>query len=857
MPSPLSFRAALLAAGLLFVAPHALFAQMLPFPLPAPTPGVTGYDPAIPTPEEVIGHRIGTKHTEPHQVIAYFRAVAAVSDRVTLEEHARTYEGRPLIHAYVTSPANQARLEDLRRANLRLSEAPGSVSDEDLREMPAVIYQGYSIHGNEASGTEAAVLYLYHLAAGRGPAVEDALEHVVVILDPMFNPDGRNRFTTWVNQNRGAVATADPQDREHVEPWPGGRTNHYWFDLNRDWLPAQHPESQGRLAVFHRWRPQILTDHHEMGGNATYFFQPGIPSRTNPNTPARNQELTAEIAKYHGEALDRIGSLYYSEESFDDFYYGKGSTYPDVNGAIGILFEQASSRALKREVVDGVLDYAFTIRNHFMTSLSTLKAAVNMRERLLRHQRDFYRDAPDVAKSLLVKAYVVSRTPARTRADALAKLLLRHRIRLYELARDVEAEGRTYRAGEAFIIPLDQPQTRLVKAVMERVRTFEDSLFYDVSAWTLPLAFDVDYAEVRRNPGSLLGVPVTEVTRGGGRLVGDTSNVAYVMRWNRYYAPRALYRFETAGAHPRVMTDAFTAMVDGQPQSFPAGSVIIPAVERSGAVAGLHEIAERAVAEDAVEIFAVDGGLTPVGPDLGGPGGRVLDAPDIALITGTGASSYNTGEAWHLLTERFHIPITLLDADRVGSSDLRRYDTIILAGGSYGPLPAEKIKAWVRGGGRLIALANAVDWAVRNELANLKKKPFDLDSLVRDLPYDQLSDARGAQVIGGAIFEVTFDATHPLAYGLGETLPVFRSGNTFYEPSEEPGTNVGVYSFRAVLSGYVSKEKLAAAPGSAAVVARRFGQGRVILLMDDPNFRAFWYGSNRLFLNAIFFGGAF
>ncbi len=857
MPLLPSFRTLTFLTVLLFVAPLTLFAQALPFPMAVPTPGVTGYDPAIPKPEEVIGHRIGTKHTEPHQVIEYFRAVARISDRVKLQEHARTYEGRPLIHAYVTSPANQARLEDLRRANLRLSEAPKSVSDDDLRTMPAVIYQGYSIHGNEASGTEAAVLYLYYLAAGQGPAVEDALDNVVIILDPMFNPDGRNRFTTWVNENRGAVATADPQDREHNEPWPGGRTNHYWFDLNRDWLPAQHPESQGRLALFHHWRPQILTDHHEMGGNATYFFQPGIPSRTNPNTPARNQELTAEIAKFHGEALDQIGSLYYSEESFDDFYYGKGSTYPDVNGAIGILFEQASSRALKREVVDGVLDYAFTIRNQFMTSLSTLKAAVNMRERLLRHQREFYREAPDVAKDLPVKGYVVSRNPARTRADALASLLLRHRIRLYELARDVEAEGRTYRAGEAYLIPMDQPQVRLVKAVMERVRTFPDSLFYDVSAWTLPLAFDVDYAEIRRNPANLIGAPIQQVTPGGGRLVGDSSNVAYVMPWNRYYAGRALYRFQTAGAHPRVMTAAFTAMVDGQPQSFPAGSIIIPAVERGGAVPGLRGIAEQAVKEDAVEIYAVDGGLTPFGPDLGGPGGRVLDAPDIALITGSGASSYYTGEVWHLLTERFHIPITLLDADRVGRSDLQRYDTIVLAGGSYGPLPAEKIKEWVRDGGRLIALTSAVDWAVRNDFAKLERKPFDLDSLLRGLPYDQVTDARGAQVIGGSIFEVAFDVTHPLAYGLGETLPVFRTGNTFYEPSEEPGTNVGVYSYRAILSGYISKEKLAAASGSAAVVARRHGQGRVILIMDDPNFRAFWYGSNRLFLNAIFFGSAF
>lgn len=849
------FFGGLLASCLLIVLP--VRAQELPFTLETPLPGVTGYDPAIPTPDEVIGHRIGTRHTEPHQVVAYFRAVAAASERVVLEEHGRTYEGRPLIHAIVTAPANHARLDAIREANLRLSEAPGSVDDALLASMPVILYQGYSIHGNEASGTEAAVLYLYHLAAGQGPAVEEALEQAVILLDPMFNPDGRHRFTTWVNGNRGRVPTADPQDREHNEPWPGGRTNHYWFDLNRDWLPAQHPESQGRLDLFHAWRPQVLTDHHEMGGDATYFFQPGIPSRTNSNTPPLNQELTAAIAAYHARALDRIGSLYYTEESFDDFYYGKGSTYPDINGAVGILFEQASSRALVREVVDGTLHYAFTVRNQFVTSLSTLEAAVAMRERLLRYQRDFYAGAAAFAREQPVKAYVVGLAPGRTRAQALAALLRRHCIRVYELARDVEAGGHRFRAGDAYVVPLDQPQARLIKAVMERVNAFQDSLFYDVSAWTLPLAFDVPYGEVRRDPSGLLGPEVTRVSMDGGRLVGGRSDVAYVMRWNRYFAPRALYRFLEAGIRPRLMHEPFTAVVAGKEVAFERGAVVVPVVPRDGAEVEVQALVERAVAEDHVEIYAVDAGLTPGGPDLGGPSGSVLEQPRIALLTGSGTSSYQVGEAWHLLNERFGIPVSLLDVDDVGRADLSRYNTLVLAGGSYGPLPADKVRAWVREGGRLVALGSAVGWAVRQELADLDEKPFDLDSLLRPLPYGAIDRARGAQVIGGSIFEARLDGTHPLAYGLGPTLPVFRTSSTFYQPAKEPGTNVAVYTDDPVLSGYISKERRAQAPGSVAVVARRYGRGRVVLIMDQPNFRAFWWGSNRLFLNAVFFGGAF
>lgn len=539
------------------------------FPLPLALPESVSYDSAIPKPEEVIGHVVGTRHTAPHQIVAYFQAVAAASDRVLVEEHGRTYEGRPLIHAIVSAPENLMRLEEIRRANLRLSDDPASVSDAELARMPAVAYLGYSIHGNEASGSEASLLTLYYLAAARGPEIDSLLAQAVLIIDPMFNPDGRDRFVDWANRNRGRVPVADPQDREHLEPWPGGRTNHYWFDLNRDWLTGQHPESQGRLRLFHHWRPQLLTDHHEMGSESTFFFMPGVPSRTHPLTPARNQELTAAIARYHAEALNRIGSLYYSEEGYDDFYYGKGSTYPDANGAVGILFEQASSRALLRETRDGVLSYAFTIRNQFATSLSTLRALRALRLELLRYQRDFYREAEAIARRLPVKAYLIALEPGRTRAQMLAEVLRRHRIRVYTLARDVTVNGKTFRAGQAYVVPTQQPQVRMLQALMERRTTFEDSLFYDVSAWTLPLAYDVVWAEWRRDPSELLGTPVDSVRLDGGELVGGHSDYAYLMTWDRFYAPAALYRLQQAGVRARVLTEAVTLPVAGSRRTFP------------------------------------------------------------------------------------------------------------------------------------------------------------------------------------------------------------------------------------------------------------------------------------------------
>ena len=835
-----------------------LQAQDLPLAIDMSVPGVERYSDDIPMPEEVIGHTIGARHTEPAQIVEYFRAVAEASDRVVLEEHGATYEGRPLIHAFVTSPENHGRLEAIREANVRLSEAPGEATDSALATMPAVVYAGYSVHGNEATGSEAGVLLLYHLAAGDGPAVDSVLQNAVVILDPMFNPDGRNRFTAWANQNRGAVALADPQDREHNEPWPGGRTNHYLFDLNRDWLPVQHPESKGRLALFHQWRPQVLTDHHEMGSDATFFFQPGIPSRTNPLTPPRTQELTGDIGDYHAEALDRIGSLYYTEESYDDFYYGKGSTYPDVNGAIGILFEQASSRALERETENGVLTYAFGVRNQFATSLSTLEAAVAMREELLRHMQSFYQDAPTFADSSEVKAYVVSLGEDRTRAQALAQVLRQHRIRLYELGQRFDVGDEAFEAGSAYIVPVDQPQARLVKAAMERVTTFPDSLFYDVSAWTLPLAFGVRSAELRKDADPYLGDEITDVQLDGGEVIGGDAPYAYLMPWGRYFAPRALHKLQEAGLRPRLLTESVSATVGGSPRRFRRGAVMVPVGGADVSPDSVHALVRQIAEDDHVRFFAAETGLTPRGPDLGGRSTVALEQPRVALLTGSGTSSYNAGEVWHLLSERFGIPVSLLDVRDTGGVDLSRYTALVMAGGYYGSLPVEKVKGWVEAGGHLIALTSAVGWAVENELAELEAKDdLKLDSLFRDLPYDDLDEARGAQYIGGSIFETEADPTHPIAYGYDETVPVFRSGEAFYETSEGAGTNVLTYTDDALLSGYLSEEQAGQVAGSAALVAQRLGQGRVTLFGFNPNFRAFWYGTNGLFLNALFFGEAF
>jgi hypothetical protein len=833
-----------------------------PFAMDYAAPGVTSYLPGIPTPRAVMGVDIGERHIRPDEIVEYVRIVAEASDRVIMGTHGRTYQGRPLVHAIITSPANHARLEQIREANLRLSEDPRSVSDAELATMPTIIYMGYSVHGNEASGSDAGILTLHHLAAGEGPGVQAILDQTVVILDPSLNPDGRARFVNWVTGNRGRVPTIDSQDREHNEPWPNGRTNHYLFDLNRDWLPSQHPESQGRVEIFHRWRPQLHTDFHEMGGGATFFFQPGVPSRDNPNTPQHTIDLTMDVARFHAANLDAIGELYYAQESFDDFYYGKGSTYPDVHGAVGILFEQASSRALRASTPLGILPYTETVRNQFATSLSTLQAGVELRERLLANQRRHYAEIPAFVAATPTKGWLVSLEGDRTRAQELAQMLQRSRIRIHELTSTVTRDGVTFRPGSAFLVPLDQPQARLVHGALERRTEFADSLFYDVSTWTMTLAFGVPSAELASLPAGLMGAELGPVALDGGAVRGGRASYAYLMEWNRFYAPRALNRFLEAGILPRVTYTPFTIRTaEGTVLEVERGSILIPLEYRlEGArytPEDVHRLVQEAAREDHVVIHALNSGWPGGEVWPGGAATRVLDLPRVALLAGRGSASYAVGEAWHLLNERMGIPVSLVDVADVGGLDLSHYNTVVVAGnlGGMSEAASRNLAEWVRGGGLLVTTEAGVRWPMAQGLLGASVREAEVD--LGNPSYADRSDRAGAQVIGGSIFQVELDATHPIAFGYGATVPTFRAHNLYLEPMAAPGVTVGRYAQDPLISGYIHEAQVPFLAGSASILAARAGQGRVVSFLDNPNFRAFWHGTNHLFLNAIFFGRGF
>jgi hypothetical protein len=805
------------------------------------------YDKSIPTPEEVLGYMPGDWHISHDQLVMYMKVLAAASDKVTVEEYARSYEHRPLVLLTITSKKNQADIDNIRRQHVALTD-PNLSAKIDISKMPAVVYQGFSIHGNEPSGGNAAPLVAYYLAAGKSKEVENLLENTIILLDPCYNPDGFNRFASWVNSHKSETLVSDPQDREYEEAWPRGRTNHYWFDLNRDWLPIQHPESQGRIKNFHHWKPNVLTDHHEMGSNATFFFQPGIPTRTNPLTPQKNQDLTFEIGEFHAAALDEIGSLYYTQESFDDFYYGKGSTYPDVNGSIGILFEQASSRGHLQETRNGLLSFPFTIRNQVKTALSTQKAAVEMREKLLDYQREFYKSGLENAQKGSAKAYTFSDNEDPEKLKHFLDILLAHQIEVYEM------KGKN----RDFVVPLEQPQSRLVEAIFGRMTTFQDSLFYDISAWTLPLAFNLKHESLDKNGFSngILGTKITSTNEFSKPIIPKVSNYAYLMEWNGYYAPKALHALQQKGLRTKVATNPFST-ADGK--QFAQGTILIPLQNQELSEAEIYQLVQKVSKDCNVQFHTASTGLTPTGIDFGSRNFADLNLPKVMMVVGDGVTSYDAGEVWHLLDSRYHIPLTKIAAREISNSDLNKYNVIVMVNGSYGNLPnrgVEKIKKFVEGGGTLITNGNAVKWAAAQGLAKIQFKAAARNSYKPTRrPYNKMSDDSGADVIGGAIFESKLDLTHPLSFGYNkEILPVFRRGTMFMEPTKNLYATPQVYTKKPLLSGYISDKNLNTLKESACIIVSGKGRGKVICMADNPNFRAFWYGTNKLFANAIFFG---
>lgn len=832
------YKAILIVACLAFakaVTAQTLVDPTLTYYLPNPS---TTYNSEISTPQEILGYVPGKWHVTHDKLAEYMRVLANESDRITLENRGTTYEGRPLLLLTITSPQNHTNIDQIQSDHIALSNGSNALT----ANMPIVVYQGFSIHGNEPSGSNAALLLAYHLAAAQGEEIENLLNNTVILFDPSFNPDGLQRFAGWVNQHKSDNVNPDSYDREYSEAWPGGRTNHYWFDMNRDWLPVQLPESQARIETFHNWMPNILTDHHEMGTNATFFFQPGIPSRTHPLTPAMNQQLTREIGNFHATELNKIGSLYYTEESYDDFYYGKGSTFPDVNGSIGILFEQASSRGHAQNSENGVLTFPFTIRNQFTAGISTLKAAVSMRQEILDYHKKFYADArkEDNSGAIIFGDYTDA-----SRTDALADILMRHKIEVRSLKNDVTKNGKTYKKDYAYIVPKNQKNSRLIKAMFEKRTTFQDSLFYDISAWTFPLAFDMDYDE----NASLSDGSTFDRSKRLDSHSSTTSDYAYLMPWNEYKTPMILNLLLSEGIRAKVAMENFS--IEGKDYDY--GTILIPVQNQKWDSGEFADYLGDIYLHHGVEFYGVQSGLTK-GIDLGSRQFRALTLPKVALLIGDGVNPYDAGEIWHLLDQRYDMMVTKIDINDINRKDLSRYNTIIVPA-TYGSPENEvvdQLKEWTRAGGTLIGYRSALRWMSSSKLLPLTFK--SIDNTANNITFEQRSDFYGAQNIGGAIFETQLDRSHPIAFGFkDDQLPMFRNTRLFIEPHSDSFRNPIRYTDNPLMSGYISDLNLEALKNTVPFQHNNYGRGDVIGFTDNTQFRAFWYGTNKLLMNAIFF----
>lgn len=801
----------------------------------------------IPSPEVFLGYPIGAQHTRHDQIVSYLYKLAELSDRATVKVYGKTHEQRKLVILTVSTPKNLKNLSTLKLNHLKFVDP--NQNPNNYAEVPIFIQLGYNVHGNEPSSSEAAMLTAYTLVASTSSEVKNYIENAVIFIDPTINPDGRDRHTQWANQFKANSLVSDGNDAEHNETWPRGRTNHFWFDLNRDWLLAINPESRGKLKWYHEWYPNVVTDFHEMGTNSNYFFEPMKPiGSKDPIMPRENYEdLNDLFAPYFSSALDEIGSFYYTKESFDGTYPGYGSSYPDLQGGLALLFEQASSRGHLQDTDYGTISFPFTIRNQYASSIATVKAAVENKARLRKYQQDFFKSAVKGKVKTGFAAYEFGDKYDMSRNKAFIDKLLIHKIKVYK-------------KGDAYVVPLKQPQRRMVQTMFETYNQYRDSVFYDASAWSVANFYNLKYKGLK---SARLGQEVTSTNN----LV-TVSNVqktayAYIIDWDDYNAPAALYYMQSKGLKVAAAFKPFSIKTSIGNKQFNYGSLMVPVSKQKKSSAEVYKIISEAQQKYNVPMYSVKTGFSLQGIDLGSNNFRALKKPKAALLIGNGVSSYEAGEVWHLLDTRMDVPITKIQMSRFRNISLDKYNTLVMVSGSYVDLDSvqrKKLKRWVSKGNTLIAIARASKWAIDKKLVKekLTKKPKDTakTKTTKRLAYVNAGPNRGRERLGGAIFEVDLDVTHPLGFGYrSSSLPVYKNNTVFLSPSKNAYATVAKYSKNPHIDGYISDKNLNTfLKPSASLLVSPLGKGRVVLFADNPNFRGSWYGTNRLFLNALFLG---
>lgn len=870
---------ALLAAALTVGAARPLAAG------PLGEPGAM--NPDIPSPESVLGYPLGTQFTPHHLLVAYLQALAEASPRVELTTYGRTPEGRPLLLLTVSDPENLAHQDAIRASYARLSD-PRHLAPDAARklagDLPVAVWLSFNIHGNEASSSEAAMALAYELAAAQDDSVQQLLHHAVVLIDPCLNPDGRDRYVNWVRGVTGSSPDPLPQSLEHSEPWPGGRYNHYLFDLNRDWAWLVQPESRARAKIYLSWSPQVHVDFHEMWPEETYFFFPPVPP-INALFPRRVTEWSDIFGRANAAAFDARGWRYFTREAFDLYYPGYGDSWPTFQGAIGMTYEQAGGRPAGTAFLraDGdTLTLHDRALHHYVAARTTIRTAVAHRtDRLM----DFYRFFEPSAKGGPAAFYFPPGSdPPRT--AELVDLLLAHGAEVFRARSALRPSGLHAYDGKTtasslpegtYVVRMDQPRHRFLQAILEPEAALPDTFFYDVSAWSLPLAFGIR-AYWSEGPANGPLDPVQSPPHVTGTVSDRDAAYAYLISWSRNNAAKAASWLQAR--HVRVHYTAKTIRTGGE--RFPPGSLV---VFRNGNPADLPGLMEEAASETGIDVVGVETGLTDGGPDLGSSFIHFLPRPRVAVVVDRPVEPTSAGACWYLFDRLYHIPYSLVRLGDLSAQTLSRYSVVVFpddgAGGNdyaaaVDSSTVEMLRTWIRGGGVFVGLGGGAFFAAADEvgLASVRKAPPDEededaslsgeDKTSEDTDRRLETEAERARrkrldVLPGTIFRIEVDPQQPVGYGYTGQARVLKINDNTLELGP-PGTNPAWFTASPKVSGYATPEAVHKLAGSPFVVDEPLGRGHVVLYVEDPNFRLFWYGLTKLFLNSLFFlspgGGA-
>ena len=803
------------------------------------------YNENIQSPEEFLGYEIGFEHTRHDLIVSYLNYLSNSSKKAEIIKYGESHEGRDLIMLTVSSTNNLSNLDKIKQEHLKYTVPKSNL--EVNKNLPVIINLGYGVHGNEPSSAEAAMLAAYTLVASENIKIKRLIENSVVFIDPTINPDGRDRHSQWANQYKSINLVADSNDAEHNEMWPKGRTNHYWFDLNRDWLLAINPESRGKLKWYHSWYPNVVTDFHEMGTNSNYFFEPMKRNASlKPLIPDENYSVLSPIfAEYYVKALDSIGSFYYTKESFDETYPGYGSSYPDVQGAVAILFEQASSRGHLQETNYGTMSFGFTIRNQYLSSIATVEAAVDNKDLLRDYQRRFFNSSVNEFKDEKIKAYEFGDMYDQNRNKAFIDKLLMHKIKVYN------SKGK-------FVVPVNQGQSRMVKNFFETHSKYVDSVYYDASAWSVSNIYNMKSKKLK----SFFGESEIKSTENFIKNIKvNKSNYAYILDWDDYNAAAALNLLQKNEIITYSAFKPFSVKVNGTKsiKKFNYGSVLIPVSKQNISSEKLFSIVKEMQEKYDVPVYNSESGYSINGIDLGSNNFRINKPVKVAMLIGEGVNSYEAGEVWHLLDTRIGMPLTKIRLDQFSRISLDKYTTLVMVSGSYDQLDnkqIDKIKNWVENGNTLITIAKGSSWAIDSDLINETLVKSKNDTTYSRKRYVDASEHIGRERIGGVILNADLDLTHPLAFGYHDkSIPVYKNNNVFINKTKDDYSSVAIYSEDFHIDGYISElNRKEYIPGAASLIVSNVGSGRVIVFADNPNFRGTWYGTNKLFLNAIFLG---